>query len=82
MPHDLQPGDYAYWNGSGVSQVALVVKNPPANAGDLRDVGLIPAQGRSPGEGNGNPLQYSCQENPMDRGARWAIVHRVPKSHT
>ena len=47
-------------------QVALVVKNPPANAGDL---GLIPGSGRSPGEGNGNPLQYSCLENPMDQGA-------------
>ena len=49
------------------SQVALVVKNPPANSGDIRDVGLIPGLGRSPGEGNGNPLQYSCLENPMDR---------------
>ena len=50
-------------------QVALVVKNLPANAGDIRDTGLIPGLGRSPGKGNGNPLQYSCQENPMDRGA-------------
>ena len=49
--------------------VALVVKNLPANAGDLRGKGLIPGSGRSPGEGNGNPLQYSCLENPMDRGA-------------
>ena len=49
------------------SQVALVVKNPPANSGDIRDVGSIPGLGRSPGEGNGNPLQYSCLENPMDR---------------
>jgi len=46
-----------------------VVKNPPANAGDLREVGLIPELGRCPGEGNGNPLQYSCLENPMDREA-------------
>ena len=51
------------------SQVALVVKNPPANAGDIRDVGSIPGSGRSPGGGLGNPLQYSCLENPMDRGA-------------
>ena len=49
------------------SQVALVVKNPPANAGDLRDVGTIPGLGRSPGEGHSNTLQYACLENPMDR---------------
>ena len=49
--------------------VALVVKNPPANAGDARDVGSIPGLGKSPGEGNGNPLQHSCLENPTDRGA-------------
>ena len=61
------------------SQVVLVVKNPPANAGNKRDVGLIPGSGRSPGEGNGNPLQYSCLENPMDRGAWWAIVHGATK---
>jgi len=59
-----------------------VVKNPPANAGDAGDVGLIPGLGRSPGEGNGNPLQYSCLENPMDRGAWWATVHGVTKSQT
>ena len=52
-----------------VSQVALVVKNPPANARDLKDMGSIPGLGRSPGAGHGNPLQYSCLENPMDRGA-------------
>ena len=62
------------------SQVALVVKNPPVNAGDIRDVGSIPGSGRSPGVGNGNQLQYSCLENPMDRGARQATVHRVTKS--
>ena len=62
--------------------MALVVKNPTANAGDLRDVGLIPGLGRCPGEGNGNPLQYSCLENPMDRGAWWAIVHGVAKGQT
>ena len=65
----------------GASQVALVVKNLPANAGDLRDVGLIPGSGRCPG-GNGNPLQYSCLENPMDRGAWQATVHRAAKSQT
>ena len=64
------------------SQVALVVKNLPANAGDVRDVGLIPGSGRSPGGGHGNPLQYSCLENPMDREAWWATVHRVTKSWT
>ena len=54
-----------------VSQVALEVKKSPANEGDLRDASSIPGWGRSPGEGNGNPLQYSCLENPMDRGAWW-----------
>ena len=67
-------------NNSGASQVALAVKNPPANVGDIRDTGLIPGLGRSPGEGNGNPLQYSRLENFMDRGAWWATVHRVAKS--
>ena len=52
-----------------------VVKNPPANAGDPGDTGLIPRSGRSPREGNGNPLQYSCLENPVDRGAWWDTVH-------
>ena len=51
-----------------VSKVAIVVKNPSANAGDIRDMGLIPESGRSPGEGHGNPLQYSCLKNPTDRG--------------
>ena len=50
------------------------------NAGDTGDVGLIPGSGRSPGEGNGNPLQYSCRENFMERGAWWATVHGVAKS--
>ena len=59
-----------------------VVKNLPAHAGDLRDAGLIPGSGRSPGEGNGNPLQYSCLENPMDRGAWRATVHRDTESDT
>ena len=62
------------------SQVVLVIKNPPANAGDARDVGLIHRLGRSLGGGNGNPLQYSCLESPMDRGAWWATVHGVSKS--
>ena len=54
--------------------------NPPASSGDIRDLGLIPVLGRSPGSGHGNPLQYSCLENPMDRGAWQATVHRVTKS--
>ena len=54
------------------SQVALEVKNPPANAGDIRDLGSIPRIRRSPGEENGNPHQYYCLENFMDRGASWA----------
>ena len=58
------------------------VKNPPANAGDARDTGSIPESGRSPGEGNSNPLQYSYPENPMDRGAWQAIVHGVAESRT
>ena len=64
------------------SQVILVVKNPPASAGDIRDAGSIPGLGRSPGEGNGNPLQYSCLENPMVRGVWQAIVHRVAELDT
>ena len=63
-----------YW----ASQVALVVKDLPANAGDIRDTGLIPGLRRSPGGGHGNPLQY-CLENPRDRGARRATVHGVSK---
>ena len=58
------------------SQLALVVKNLPANTGDVRDVGSIPGLGRSPGGGNGNPLQYSCLGNPMDRGA-WQVTVRT-----
>ena len=63
--------------GMVASQVRLVVKNVPANAGDIRDASLIHRSGRSPGEGHSNPLQYSCLENPMDGGAWQAIVHRV-----
>ena len=61
----------------GASQVVLVVNNQPVNAGDLRDSASIPGSGRSPGGGHGNPLQYSCLENPMDRGVWWATVHRI-----
>ena len=64
------------------SQVALVVKNLPSSVGDVRDTGLIPGLGRSSGEGNGNPLHYYCLENPMDRGARQATVHKAAKSQT
>ena len=60
--------------------MALVVKSLPANAGDIRDAGLIPGLGRSPGGGHGNPLQYSCLENPMDREAWQATVLGVTKS--
>ena len=59
-----------------------MVKNPPANTGDIRDVGLIPGSGRSLDGGHGNPLQYSCLENPMDRGAWWSTVHEVTDSWT
>ena len=59
-----------------------MIKIPPANTGDIRDVGSIPGLGRSPGEGHGNPVQYSCLENPMDRGAWRAKVHSVAKNQT
>ena len=59
-----------------------MIKNPPANAGGTRDVGSVPGLGRSPGGGHGNPLRYSCLENPMDTGAWWATVHRAEKSRT
>ena len=64
------------------SQVALVVRNLPADAGDIRGPGLIPGLERSPGGGHGSPFQYSCLENPMHRGAWWATVHRVTKRWT
>ena len=67
-------------NGNWASQVALVVKNPPASAGDTRDAGSVPGSRRSPGEENGNPLQYYCLENPMDREAWRATVHGVTQS--
>ena len=59
-----------------------MVQYPPASGGDARDMGLIPRSGRSPGVGNGYPLQYSCLENSMDRAAWWATVHGVTKSQT
>ena len=65
---------------NGLPRLALWVKNPPANARDAGDTGLIPGSGRSSGGGNGNPLQYSRLENPVDRGTWWATVDRVAKS--
>ena len=67
---------------SAASQVSLVVWNLPANAGDIRELGSIAGSRRYPGEGHGNPLQYACPENPKDRGAWRAMVHRVAKSQT
>ena len=71
--------DVFYSASEGASLVPQTVNNSPANA---EDMGLIPGSGRSPGEGNDYPLHYSCLENPMDRGAWWATVHGVVKSHT
>ena len=68
-----------YWSSNGGFLAGLAVKASACNAGDL---GSIPGLGRSPGEGNGNPLQYSCMEKPMDRGAWWATVHGVAKCRT
>ena len=73
---------YNLHNQSWASQVALAVKKLPANAGDIRDVGLIPGLGRFPGGGHENPLWYSFLENPMNIGAWRAIVHNVTKSWT
>ena len=67
---------------SRASQVVLVIKNQSANAGDASDADSIPGSGRFPGGGHGNPLQYSCLENPLDRGAWWATVYRVTKGWT
>ena len=77
---DVQWGDVR-WE-VGLPRVALVAKSPPANAGDLRNPGLIPGLGRAPGGEHGNPLQYSCLENPIDRRAWWAMVHRIAQSQT
>ena len=75
--------DYSQYVIGVGSPGALVLKNLPANAGDIkRSLGLIPGSARSPGEGNGNPLQYSCLENPMGRGSWWAAVHGVAKDQT
>ena len=71
-------GIYVYVGSPG----GTVVKSPPAYAGGARDLGLIPGLGRSPRAGNDNPPQYSCLENPIDRGAWWAIVHGVTKNQT
>ena len=68
------------YEGLRASLMALMVKNPPVNAGDPGS--SIPGSRRYPGEGNGNPLQYSCLENSIDRGAQWASVHEVTKSQT
>ena len=65
--------------GVGASQVVLVVQNPPASAEDIRDMGLIPGSEKSCGEGRGNTRQYSCLENPMDRGTPQATVHRFAR---
>ena len=74
------------YTGIQASQVVLVVKNPPANAGDIRDTGLIPGLGISPVVGHGNPLQYSCLENLMDRGvfrvAVYSVTETQPKRHS
>ena len=67
---------------NGLPRLAQWVKNPPANARDAGDTGLIPGSGRSSGGGNGNPLQYSRLENPVDRGTWWTTVDRVAKSPT
>ena len=76
-------GRYGFMKaGEDPSNAALVVKKPPASAGDIRDAGLIPGLGRSSGGGNGNPLQHSCLENPTDRGAWRATAHRVAQSQT
>ena len=80
QPNSLKAAiDNMHMNG-WTSQVALVIKNPPANPGDVTDVGSIPGSGRSPRGGHSNPLQCSFLENPMDRGAWQATVHKVVKS--
>ena len=87
MVHSLSQEDllseYSIFTGFvWASQVALVVKNPPASIGGTRDLGLIPGLGRSPGVGNGKLLQYSCLENSTDRGARQATVYGVAQNWT
>ena len=80
--HDYWKNHIFDYRDLGASQVVLVVKNPPASAGDIKDAGSISGSGRSPGGGHGNLLQYSCLENPMDTGAWRARVHRVSQSLT
>ena len=75
----LSVSNLPYHNAIKTSQVVLVVKNPSASADDIRDMGSVSGLGRSPGEGNGNLLQYSCLENPMDRGA-WQATLKEPDS--
>ena len=79
---ESQPSDFHFLSSKDVSSVALVAKNPTANAGDIRDTSSIPGLGRSPGGGHGNPLQYSCLENLMDRAAWQTTVHKVANSQT
>ena len=76
LPQNMFQGHTVVLN----SQLALVEKNPPADAGDVSDVGSVPGSGRSPGEGNDNPVHCSCLENPMNRGAWWVTVHGFTKS--
>ena len=80
----MEPFNFVYWEHahSWSSQVVLVVKNLPANAGDIKAAALIPESGRSFGGGHDNPLQYSCLSNPMDREVWWTTVHGVTKSQT
>ena len=73
---------WAYQFTSKLGLLALVVKDLPANTEDIRDASLIPGLGRFPGGRHGNPLQYSCLENSMNRGVWWALVHRLAKSQT
>ena len=82
ITHTNINGNSSWYSRKWASQVVLVVQNLPANARDIRDAGLIPGLGRSPGGGHGNPLQYSYLENPKDRGAWRAAVHRLTKSRT
>ena len=89
IPWTEEPGSHRPWGRKESdtterlhSLAHSVVKNLPANAGDMRDTSLIPGSGRSPGGGHGNPLQYGCLENPMDRGDWQAAVHGVAKSWT
>ena len=81
-PDYLNNSFNCYLHRFRASQVELMVKNSPVHAEDLRDMGSIPGLGRSLGGGQGNPLQYLCLENPIDRGVWWATAHRVAKSQS